>query len=319
MKLLFFLLINISFGENTQLILRSKVKEVTYEAFGKFRPKRMSKIAAQTNGLLLKRETSLGKKVKKGQTLFHIDPGTLLKELESTEIEIKKQMLQMENHRKRYERRKNNPEAYTDENLEQEKLHLDQLKLDIEKLKNKFSIQTLMLNYKTVVAPFDGVITKNLIEVGEWVRQGNPIMHLQTTDDWLAEVDVTWDVFSQLSVGDLVTVYKDSKQIPAEISGKIPVYNSQTARYPIEIILNQKDLQLSSGEILEVQIPILSKALEIPLNYVKRELGTYQVQIFTANGLRWTSVEGVVIGNIFRPNNFELEGATLHSFVGTPQ
>lgn len=319
MKLLFFLFISISFSENTQLVLRSKIKNSFYEAYGKFRPKRVSKIAAQTSGLLTKRATNLGQIVKKGQILFQIDSGTLPKELENTEIEIKKQTLQMENHRKRYERRKKNPEAYTDENLEQEKLRLDQLKLDIQKLKNKYSMQVLMLGYKTVTAPFDGIVTKNLIEIGEWVRQGNPIMHLETTDEWLAEVDVSWDVFSQVSVGDLVTVLKDSKKMMAQISGKIPVYNSQTARHSIELVLKEKDLQLSNGEILEIQIPILSKTLEIPLTYVKRELGTYQVQTFTPTGLRWISVEGVVIGSVFQPNSDELEGATLHSLVGKSQ
>lgn len=317
MKLLFLLLISFSIAEESQLTLRSKVRNETFQAYAKLRPERISKVASQTSGLLVSRHILSGQKVEKGQTLFAIDHGTLPEELKQIELELKKQTLQMENHSRRYQRRKKNPDAYTDENLELEKLLLDQLKLELDKLKSKFSAQSLMLGYKTVQAPFNGIVIDSLAEIGEWVMPGSPLLVLQSTDKWFAEVDVPWEIYSQIMVGDVVSISKNNKNYGAEISGKIPVYNSQTGQYRLEAILREISLQPTNSEILPMHFSILSKRLEIPLNFVKNELGTYQVQVFKPDGLRWISVEGMIQGEVFVASNMDLEGSIIQNLVSS--
>ena len=69
----------------------------------------------------------------------------------------------------------------------------------------------------------------------------------------------------------------------------------------------------STFEIVPLTFSIKKSQLEIPIKFVKKELGTHQVKTVGPEGSRWLSVEGVLQDGFFYPNNLDLENLTLQS------
>tara|TARA_B100000674_G_scaffold495218_1_gene522023 strand:+ start:2435 stop:3382 length:948 start_codon:yes stop_codon:yes gene_type:complete len=313
MKLIIFFIVNICFATDAHLVLKTKLRQFTYEAYGKLKPQQMSKVASKVHGQVINRYVKIGQLITKGQTLFQLDPGTLPLEIRQIEFEIEKQQLQLAHHQGRYNRRTKNPDAYTEEGLELEKLQLDKIKLEIKKLNTQKSIHQLRLDYKTIKAPFDGVITELLKEIGDWVMLGGSTLTMQSFNVWRLETEVPWDVYSQVQIGDVVIVRKAGIKHKVEVMAKIPVYNPKTGQFRLELDFTSEKWKPSKFEIVPLIFSIKKSQLEIPMRFVKKELGTYQVKTVEPEGSRWLSVEGVSQDGFFYPINLDLENLTLQS------
>ncbi len=313
MKYLFFFLLTTGLAAQNQLILKPKIRHSSFESYGKIKPQRKSKVASKISGQVTGRFVEIGQFVDKGQDLFKLNAGTLPFETNLIELEISKQQLQLTYHQNRYDRRIKNPDAYTEEGLDLEKLQIDRIKLEIEKLVNKKAILKLKLDDKKVKAPFDGVITALFVETGDWVMLGGPTAAIQSTGIWRLETEVPWQVYTQLQIGDIVWVSKSSMKQKAEIIAKVPVSNPKTGQFRLEIGFKSKNWNPSQLEIVPVIFAVKKKQLEIPMKYVKKELGTYQVKTVEENGSRWLAVEGISKGDFFYPNGLDLQNFTLQS------
>ena len=167
------------------------------------------------------------------------------------------------------------------------------------------------LSYRKIKAPFDGVITKLLKDVGDWVMLGGHTARIQSLNLWRIETDVPWDIYSQLEVGDTAFISKGIISQKVEIASKVPVVNPKTDQYRLEFSFLSKNWQPSQSEVVPVKLFVKKRALEIPLQYVKKELGTYQVKAVDKKGYRWLSTEGNLRDGFFYPNNLDLENTTL--------
>ena len=302
---------NTCFAIDTNLILRSKLINYSYVGHGKLRPQQSSQVASKMSGQIVVRSVEVGDTVRKDQLLYELDPGTIPLEIIQVETEIDKQKLQLTHHKSRYDRRTKNQDAYTEEGLELEKLQIDRIKLEIKQLETKKSILQLKLSYRKIKAPFDGVITKLLKEIGDWVMLGGHTARIQSLNLWRVETDVPWYIYSQLEVGDTAFISKGLISQKVEIASKVPVVNPKTDQYRLEFSFLSKNWQPSQSEVVPVKLFVKKRALEIPLQYVKKELGTYQVKAVDKKGYRWLSTEGNLKDGFFYPNNLDLENTTL--------
>ena len=311
MQLIIFIMVSSCFAIDMYLVLKPKFFDRTYVAHGKLKPQKTSQVASKMSGQIVIRSIDIGQTVRKDQLLFELDPGTLPQEIMQVETEINKQKLQLAHHQSRYNRRTNNPDAYTEEGLELEKLQIERIKLEIHKLKTNRSMLQLKLDYKKIKAPFDGVITKLFKEVGDWVMLGGSTARIQSLNFWRIETEVPWHIYAQLKVGDIASISKAKTTQTVRIISKIPIVNPKTDQFSLELSFTSKDWQPSAFEVVPVRFSIRKPQLEIPSRYVKKELGTYQIKVVEANRFRWLSVEGTFRNGSFYPNNLDLENLTL--------
>lgn len=135
---------------------------------GTFEPNRETKISAETQGKINTVLVDVGSYVRAGQTLIQLDNSLLKLQLQSVEVQIEG----LEDDVKRYT-------ILTEADAVQG-IQLEKAKLGLKSAKvQKYSLQE-QINKTTIKAPFNGVVTAKLSEVGAFAAPGVPL--LQITD-----------------------------------------------------------------------------------------------------------------------------------------
>ncbi|GEM_PF-6040973 len=116
-----------------------------------------------------------------------------------------------------------------------------------------------------VPAPYAGVITERMVEIGEFVNVGDPIARLVNTSQIEIAVPTPLDYFSILKQGDNLTVIRTSEeQLNLPIRSIVNVGDTQTRM--VETRLQATDTPLVIGESVSVLIPkaIAQERIAIP-------------------------------------------------------
>ena len=109
-------------------------------------------------------------------------------------------------------------------------------------------------------APFDGVITKKLVEVGDTVQPGQPLLQFADLEHLQLEVDVPARLVGGLEVGKTVTAKVDvlRERIKVTVVRIFPVADRQrhTVKVKFDLALDPKEQSyVSPGQYAQVDIP----------------------------------------------------------------
>lgn len=110
----------------------------------------------------------------------------------------------------------------------------------------------------TVVAPFDGAVSRTLVEVGQWVDPGDGVVEMISTGRIDAVVDVPERFVNALSVGDDVEVVIDAlhERAVGKIVSVRPDGMNASRTFPVKIRLPDLDGQLRSGMSVVAHVPV---------------------------------------------------------------
>ncbi|BAP55198.1 RND family efflux transporter MFP subunit [Thioploca ingrica] len=114
-------------------------------------------------------------------------------------------------------------------------------------------------------APFDGVITKKLVEVGDTVQPGQPLLQFADIEHLQLEVDVPARLVSALKVGKTVTAKLDvlSKRVNVTVARIFPVADRQrhTVKVKLDLSLDTDEQKyISPGQYAQIDIPDIKAA-----------------------------------------------------------
>ncbi len=111
----------------------------------------------------------------------------------------------------------------------------DRAKLEVERL--------------IVLAPFDGVVTRKIAEIGQWVSPGEDIVELISTGEIDAVADVPEREIDRIQVGDLARVHIDplDRWVEGEIVSINPNGLNNARTFRVKVRLDDLDGQLKPG------------------------------------------------------------------------
>lgn len=143
-----------------------------------------------------------------------------------------------------------------------------ELKTKIEELKGQLSILESRIENKYIVAPFDGTISKQFLDVGSMVNTGTPILEITNSDVLKAEWYMPESKVSTVTRGQTVLVNIDNEVITAEIKEIEPSSSKFSKKVRIEADINSNDLFIIDNTYIEVEIQSTSENnyLMIPLS-----------------------------------------------------
>ncbi len=217
-----------------------------------------SRVAAETEGRVLKAPPREGIFVKKGSILCQLNAEILQASLKIAEREIETATILLEKGKLDFERVKpvfaskaTSKQAYDNRlfklkefsaKLAVTKVKRDRLKLEIEK--------------KTIRAPFSGVIADRLFEIGEWVATGATVCRLVDLDQLAARVQVPARYLPFIDKNSNLTIHigPDKMTLKGKFNRIIPSGNLKTRTFPLYLDLPQKS-GLLPGFDLEVMLP----------------------------------------------------------------
>jgi membrane fusion protein (multidrug efflux system) len=231
----------------------------TFELPAAIEPNRVIDISAEVAGRIERIGPAKGEPVAAGDLLIQLNADLLRPQFESAKAQVEFNQLE-------YDRMvnlvKDNATARRD--LDNATTQLAVSKANLEQIRAR-------LDRTRILAPTAGVLNDLLVEEGEYVDVGKPVAEVVETDPVKAVVEVPERDIAFFSVGDEAEVFVNIKDIERRNVGRITfiseLANSQTRSTRMEILLENKERLLHSGQIVRVRLTrrILKDAILIPL------------------------------------------------------
>lgn len=112
-----------------------------------------------------------------------------------------------------------------------------------------------------IVAPFDGAVSRTLVEVGQWVEPGDGVVEIISTGEIDAVVDVPERYINAFAVGAKVEVLIDAidQRVAGQIISVRPDGTNASRTFPVKVRLSDLDAKLRAGMSVVVFLPVTAE------------------------------------------------------------
>jgi len=268
------------------LIVAPASRPVTEEVVGSVRTRIRSVIEAKVSGRISEMPVKLGQKVKAGELLAKIEAREIQARLEQSEEQNNQAIRDLDRAR-----------ALAVKQVSS-KAELDAAESRARVAEAALREARAMLGYVNVTAPFDGVVSRRLAEVGDLAAPGKPLMEIEDRGELRFEADVPEALIGVVNAGDKIEV-----SIPAirQSFGATVAEVSPTADAASRTFLVKLDLptspDLRAGQFGRAAVPVgEAKSIRIPASaLVKRG----QMEIVFVNDSGKAQLRLIRTGKIF--------------------
>ena len=170
-------------------LAQAGVHRATEEVIGTVRPRLSATVEAKVSGRIEQMRAVPGRPVKAGDLLVQLD----VREVQARVDQAKATLQQADRDLGRFKTL-----------LEQKTV--TQSEWDAVEARQRIARASLteaetLLDYARVVAPFDGVITRKLADVGDLAAPGKPLFEIEKPGEWRLEADVPEALIDRVQVG----------------------------------------------------------------------------------------------------------------------
>jgi membrane fusion protein (multidrug efflux system) len=126
-----------------------------------------------------------------------------------------------------------------------------------------------ILTRHKLTAPYDGVISKRMAEVGQWVEPGTAVFELVAMRNFRVDVPVPQDHYAQLKDGAEVAIEIDAlpgQEVPAKIGALIPVSDPDARTFTLRVLPMRDDIPITPGMSARVLIDLDTGKRDVAVN-----------------------------------------------------
>jgi len=234
-------------GALTRVQVRSQVAEpvVRYiTVYGQTEPLRTIELNAETEGRVESIDAKRGSRLKRGDVILQLDRRDRNARLEQSRASVNQ-------HRTAYNAQLElKTQSYVSETQIAETLAmLETAKADLTRAK-------LDLEYMVIRAPFDGVLQDREVEIGDFVRAGDPVATFVDNTSIIVSGTIAEQDASYIKIND---VGHASLATGQNISGHIryisPVADQSTRTFMVEMQVENESGALPAGVTAEMRLP----------------------------------------------------------------
>lgn len=140
------------------------------------------------------------------------------------------------------------------------KVRLAQSRADLEDAKAQLAEMAMHLDNTKIAAPFDGVISEQAIDIGDYVDSGDPLFTIVDLDPlefvgFVSERRVQELTLNQTAMAELL----DGETVTGKISYIAPAANDETRTFRIIVSTDNADNRLKEGLTARLIIPVDAK------------------------------------------------------------
>lgn len=219
---------------------------------GSITTQRQSRLSPEVAGLVAKLHVDEGDEVSRGDVLLELDrdiaqieAGSVAAQVAEARARLKEALRQQDEAARLVEKKHIPP---TRHEAAQAVVAMDSAAL--ERLKKELERQRELLRRHSVSAPFAGVITRKMVEEGEWVNIDTPLFQLTEIDRLRVNVPVPQFHFADVQVGAPVRVVFDAypgREFPAKVTMKVPLSSEAARTFPVRIDLDNRARLFAPG------------------------------------------------------------------------
>jgi RND family efflux transporter MFP subunit len=263
-----------------------------------------STVYARSNGYVVRWVKDIGASVKKGELLAEITAPEIDQELSQAVSSRAQAAASAELAKSTADRWQalRQKDAVTQQDLDERLSAYNQAAANLAAADANVGRLRKLQGFNQVVAPFDGVVTRRNVDVGDLVNAGNggtgqALFAVAQVDPLRLYVYVPQVYAGQVKVGDAVTVTlaeRVGKQYQGTVARTARAIDTATRTMQVEIRVPNPDDVLISGSYVQVTLPINvdSKALVVPTNVLLfRPEGTRIALVDSGGHVRLTLVK----------------------------
>ncbi len=214
------------------------------EVYGRTAPARIVELAAETDGRVQAVPVERGTRVRTGQVLIELDSRDRFARLEEARAAVKRFETEFAGQQRLFKEGSYVSEAdlaATEASLVAARAELKRAELDIE--------------YMSLRAPFNGYLADRVVEIGAYVRAGDPMATLVDNRKIIVEGSVPEQNAAQIGIGDQAEATLVTGQL---VSGRIryvsPVADQSTRTFAVELEVDNQEADLPAGVTAEMRI-----------------------------------------------------------------
>jgi membrane fusion protein (multidrug efflux system) len=245
----------------TTAVVRSESWEVLINSVGSLEAVQGVMLTAELPGKVTRIAFEPGAKVKAGDLLLQQDISSEQAQLRAAEATVALTKLELERSRKLLTKKAVAQAKYdTDEaQYKQAVARIDGIRATIRK--------------KTIRAPFDGTLGIRLVNLGQILNEGDPIVSLQTIDPIFVNFSLPQQQLAQVKPGLKVRVTADAlsgQMIEGEITAISPEVDAATRNIKVQATVANSQERLRPGMFVNVAVvlPSREEVLVIPATAV---------------------------------------------------
>ena len=264
--------------------VRQEPLSQTIPVIGRLVARQAGEVAAQVAGAIADMKVEVGDRVEKGQVLAVLDMATLNAELNVVEGELRQVHAQLEFDKSDLRlaelgmRRQQNLKksgAFSKAKYEDWVQKVARASASVMRRQAEISTTEASLRMKqiniakaTIIAPYDGVVTRRMAETGSYVRVGDPVVYLISDHALEVEVDVPASRIVGLKPGVVVTFDLDSGQsyearVRAILPSENPLTRTRMVRFEPDFTRNRERLADAQSVVVHVPVGIQRNILSV--------------------------------------------------------
>ena len=211
---------------------------------GKTAPARIAQLSAETDGRIEYIGAERGASLERGNLIVRMDERDRTARLAQAEATVKQREVEYE------ARQRLKSESYVSEAQLQEALAL------LESARAELTRARLDLEYMSVRAPFAGALQARMVEVGDFVKRGDPIATYVDNRTIIVSANLSEFDARFVDVGDMAEArLATGETVRGRIRYVAPVADEATRTFVVELETGNDDGKLRAGGTAELRIP----------------------------------------------------------------
>ena len=211
---------------------------------GKTAPARVVELGAETDGRIEHVGAERGANVARGGLIVRLDMRDREARLAQAQATVKQREVEYQG------RLKLKSESYVSEAQLQEAIAL------LEAAKTELTRAQLDLDYMSVRAPFDGALQARMVEIGDFVKLGDPIAAFVDNRTIIVSANLSEFDAKYVEVGNSASArLATGEQVLGKIRYVAPVADEATRTFAVELEVNNQDGAVRAGGTAELFIP----------------------------------------------------------------
>jgi RND family efflux transporter MFP subunit len=129
----------------------------------------------------------------------------------------------------------------------------------LEVLRADERLQAARLERHRLRAPFDGVVSRKLTEMGEWIEPGTAVLELVATDDLRVDFQVPQEYAVQLATDSQISVElggAPGRWFEGRIAAVVPVTDPEARSFLVRVLLQDADDVIAPGMSAHGQLQV---------------------------------------------------------------
>ena len=211
---------------------------------GKTAPSRVVQLSAETDGRVEFVDAERGRNIARGKSIVRLDERDRSARLAQAKATVRQREVEFEG------REKLKTESYVSE------AQLQEAVAALEAARTELIRAELDLTYMTIRAPFDGALQSRIVEVGDFVKLGDPVATFVDNRTIIVSANLSEFDTRYVNVDDSAEArLATGETVHGRIRYVAPVADDATRTFAVELEVDNSDGHLRAGGTAELRIP----------------------------------------------------------------